>query len=172
MKDGNKMTSEEKYRKLYEQIYNLCEKNGWGDPFSYSRGKEIYMATFLGHKVAETYTGADAYDKKGACEYKSTINDNINATYNGISVQPTLDLQLKYLEEEKIGPYHNHYYARFDGGHIAEIHVMSNDVVLKLLVPKVKKQYLKKKNGKAKDPRIGVGLTTAEIQLYGKKIYG
>lgn len=166
------MTAEEKYRKLYEQMYDLCQKNGWGDPFSYSRGKEIYMATILEHKVAETYTGADAYDEDGACEYKSTINSQINATYNGISVQPTIEEQIKYLKKEKIGLYKNHYFSRFAGGQIAEIYVMSNDTVMKILTPKVKMQYPKKKSGKAKDPRIGVSLTTKEIYIYGKKIYG
>jgi hypothetical protein len=166
------MTPEEKYRKLYEQMYKLCQKNNWGDPFSYSRGKEIYMATVLNHKVAETYTGADAYDEDGACEYKSTISDEINATYNGISIQSSIEEQIKYLESDKIGAYHNHYFSRFDGGHIAEIYVMSSETVLELLVPKVKKQYPKKKSGNLKDPRIGVGLSGAEIRAYGKKIYG
>ena len=31
------MTPEEKYRDLYEQMYDLCDEQGWGDPFSYAR---------------------------------------------------------------------------------------------------------------------------------------
>ena len=38
------MTPEEKYRDLYEQMYDLCDEQGWGDPFSYARSREIYMA--------------------------------------------------------------------------------------------------------------------------------
>ena len=38
------MTPEEKYRDLYEQMYDLCKEQGWGDPFSYARSREIYMA--------------------------------------------------------------------------------------------------------------------------------
>ena len=38
------MTPEEKYRDLYEQMYELCDQQGWGDPFSYARSREIYMA--------------------------------------------------------------------------------------------------------------------------------
>ena len=47
------------------------------------------MANFLKHKVAETYSGPDGIDCDGECEYKSTIDKNIKATYNGISVQDT-----------------------------------------------------------------------------------
>lgn len=166
------MTPEEKYRKLYEEMYNLCNANSWGDPFSYSRGKEIYIATILGHKVAETYSGADAYDDAGPCEYKSTITKQICGAYNGISVQPTLEDQVNYIKNDKIGPYSNHYFARFDGGTIAEIYVMKNNDVIDLILPKVVKQYGSKSHKKSKDPRIGVNVTKKEIFKYGKKIYG
>jgi len=59
------MTPEEKYRDLYEQMYDLCEEQGWGDPFSYARSREIYMAGLLGHKVADDYSGEDAIDEDG-----------------------------------------------------------------------------------------------------------
>ena len=72
------MTPEEKYRDLYEQMYDLCEEQGWGDPFSYARSREIYMAGLLGHKVADDYAGEDAIDEFGGCEYKSTIGKNVN----------------------------------------------------------------------------------------------
>lgn len=166
------MTPEEKYRKLYEDMYNLCEENEWGDPFSYARGKEIYIATLLDHKVAKTYSGADAFDERGACEYKSTITDKICGTYNGISVQPSLNEQIEYIEKDKIGAYNNHYFARFAGGRVAEIYVMDKKDVINLVLPKVVKQYSSKKFGKAKDPRIGVNITKNEIKRYGKKIYG
>ena len=109
------MTPEEKYRDLYEQMYDLCEEQGWGDPFSYARSREIYMAGLLGHKVADDYSGEDAIDEDGGCEYKSTIGKSVNGTYNGISVQDTWELQEKYIVEDKIGKYQNHYYARFKG---------------------------------------------------------
>ena len=44
-----------KILELYEQMYKLCKDNKWGDPFSYARGKEIYMANKLGHTVAQHY---------------------------------------------------------------------------------------------------------------------
>ena len=68
------MTAEQKFRELYEEMFDLCEENGWGDPFSYARAKEIHMAGLLGHKVSDTLSGADAYEKDGKpTEYKSTI---------------------------------------------------------------------------------------------------
>ena len=83
------MTPEQKFQNLFEEMYNLCQENNWGDPFSYARSREIYMATVLGHKVAETFSGADGIDEVGECEYKSTTGKNVNGTYNGISVQDT-----------------------------------------------------------------------------------
>ena len=57
------MSPEQEYRKLYERMAQLCEEQGWGDPFSYARSKEIYAATVLGHTVADTFSGADAYNQ-------------------------------------------------------------------------------------------------------------
>ena len=67
------MTPEERYQSLYEEMYQLCEEQGWGDPFSYARSREIHMAGVLGHRIAEDYSGADAFDEDGGAEYKSTI---------------------------------------------------------------------------------------------------
>ena len=97
----NTITPELQYQALYEQLYTLCEDQGWGDPFSYARSREIHMAGILGHRIADDYSGADAFDEEGGCEYKSTIGKHINATYNGISVQDTWELQEKYLIEDK-----------------------------------------------------------------------
>tara|TARA_A100001515_G_C4425833_1_gene162004 strand:+ start:78 stop:227 length:150 start_codon:yes stop_codon:yes gene_type:complete len=38
------MKPEQKYIELYKQMADLCKQNGWGDPFSYARSKEIYAA--------------------------------------------------------------------------------------------------------------------------------
>ena len=42
-------------------LYDLCQQQGYGEPFNYSRGKEIFAAIQLGHQVASTYGGADAF---------------------------------------------------------------------------------------------------------------
>ena len=31
------MDSKEKYIQLYQQMADLCDREGWGDPFSYAR---------------------------------------------------------------------------------------------------------------------------------------
>ena len=149
------MTPQQEFASLFERMYEICEQEGWGDPFSYARSREIHMANTLGHQIATTLSGADAIDEEGECEYKSTINENgIQATYNGISVQPTWEQQVEYLENTKIGKYKNHYYARYKGAEIVELYKMSAEKVLAYLMPKLQNQY--HRESKSKDPRLGV----------------
>ena len=97
---------EKRFLELYDGMSVLCAKNGWGDPHSYARGKEINASIRLGHSVSPTLSGADAYDADGLpVEYKSTIAKNCKGTYTGISKQSTWDEQVKHLQEEKIGKY-------------------------------------------------------------------
>ena len=163
------MTPEEKYRDLYEQMYELCDEQGWGDPFSYARSREIYMAGLLGHKVADDYSGEDAIDENGGCEYKSTIGKNVNGTYNGISVQDSWEDQEKYIKEDKIGKYENHYYARFEGVRVEEVRKLTCNKILDILLTKIEKQFNQGTSHK-KDPRIGVSISNTEIKKYGTQI--
>ena len=48
------MCPKKKFKNLFNQMYKLCEKEGWGDPFSYARSKEILAACELGHDVTST----------------------------------------------------------------------------------------------------------------------
>ena len=48
------MTPEQKFQKLFEEMYTLCEENNWGDPFSYARSREIHMAGVLGQRLQKT----------------------------------------------------------------------------------------------------------------------
>ena len=158
----------QKYKKAYEELYVICEENGWGDPFSYARSREILMAATLKHEVSDTLSGADGIDEDGECEYKSTVSKNINGAYNGISVQKTWKEQKRYLIEDKIGKYNNHYIARFDGGKIAEIWKLKGKDVLSILLPKLHKKFgtvLTKK-----DPRLGASITKKEILAYGVQV--
>ncbi len=161
-------TPEQRYSELFKEMYDLCEEQGWGDPFSYAVSREIAIANALGHKKADTYSGADGIDYAGECEYKSTINKNINGAYNGISVQPTWEEQETYLREEKIGKYTNHYIARFENGLIVECYTLRGSKVLEILLPKLKKSY--ENTLTKKDPRLGATITKTEIYKYGKKI--
>lgn len=171
--DLQTLPAEQQYKILYEMMHTLCETNNWGDPFSYARSREIYQAIELGHTIGETYSGADAYIVENGemikFEYKSTINDKINGSYNGISIKPTLEEQRKYIVEEKIGCYKTHYYSRFDNGKITETWSIPGEVVVALLLPKIEKQYLNTSTKKA-DPRIGVSMTHTDIKKYGTRI--
>ena len=68
-------TPEQQYQELFEQMYELCDAQNWGDPFSYARSREIHLAGLLGHSVADDYSGADAYDENDRpVEYLSLIH--------------------------------------------------------------------------------------------------
>lgn len=162
------MTPQEQFEHHFKAMYKICEEQGWGDPFSYAVSREILIANKLGHKKADTLSGADGYDQDGACEYKSTIGKNINGAYNGISVQSTWEKQVKYLKEEKIGKYKNHYAVRFDGAEIVECYTMTGDKVLELLLPKLKKNY--ESTLTKKDPRLGASLCMTEIHKHGVRL--
>jgi len=164
------MTPEEKYQQLFEEMYQVCEENNWGDPFSYARSREIHLAGLLRHRVADDYSGADAYDiNNNPVEYKSTIGKKLTATYNGISVQNTWEDQVKYLKEDKIGKYKHHYYARYKSGKVIEVYRLDSDVVLSILLPKLKKQFEDKRV--KKDPRLGCTISNKLILQYGEKVY-
>jgi hypothetical protein len=162
------MTPEQEFKKLFERMYELCQENDWGDPFSYARSREIHIAGTLGHEISPTLSGADGIDEVGECEYKSTIAEKINGTYNGISVQPSWPEQVKYLEEKKILKYHHHYFARYSGGEIAEIYRLTGRQVFDIIVPKLKKKFSNAFS--KKDPRLGASVTYTEILRYGVKI--
>lgn len=162
------LTPEQRYQQLFEQMYELCEQQSWGDPFSYARSREIHLAGVLGHTIADDYSGADAYDEDGPCEYKSTIGKNLTATYNGISVQPTWKDQVNYLINDKIGKYKNHYFARYHLGKIVEVYKLSADDVLAILIPNLKRQYENPSN--RKDPRLGYTIPNRYITANGTRI--
>jgi hypothetical protein len=62
------------------------------------------------------------------------------------------------------------YYARYEGATVAEVWVLDSDDVLSLLLPKAQKQYATKRNGKAKDPRIGLTISAGEIRRHGRRL--
>ena len=47
---------------------------------------------------------------------------------------------------------------------------LTGEKVLEILLPKIARQYPKKKNGNAKDPRIGVTVSQKEIKENGERI--
>tara|TARA_R100001129_G_scaffold178869_1_gene155086 strand:- start:2240 stop:2743 length:504 start_codon:yes stop_codon:yes gene_type:complete len=165
----NFTTPEEEYLYLYKRMADLCKEQSWGDPFSYARSKEIYAAIKLGHTVAPTLAGADGYGPDGSPkEYKSTTGKNCKGSYTGVSNQDTWEEQVKYLKEEKILPYDEHFYNRFTGGKLVESWSMTGQKVYDVLLPKFHKQYHDGK--KRKDPRLNADITWTEIKKHGKRV--
>ncbi len=147
----------------------LCEENNWGDPFSYARAKEILAAAVLGHKIASTYAGADAFLLDGTpVEYKSTIGPKNKGAYTGISVQSTWEQQEKYLKEEKIAKYPEHYFNRFEVGDLVESWKLKGEDVYNILLPKLKGKFATVLN--KKDPRLSADVTNTEIKNYGTRV--
>ena len=165
------MTPQQEYISLYKKMADLCEQQGWGDPFSYARSKEILATIKLGHTLPgpNVFAGADAINEKGQpVEYKSTISKNCKGSYTGVSVQKTWEEQQKYLITKKIGIYPEHYYNRFEDGRLVESWKLSGKDVLSILLPKIHKQF--HSDSKRKDPRLRANITWREIQKYGKQV--
>jgi len=165
------MTPEQEYINLYKAMADLCERQGWGDPFSYARAKEITATILLGHTMPgpNAFAGADAFNKEGQpVEYKSTTGKNCKGSYTGVSVQKTWEEQEKYLITEKIGKYPEHYFNRFESGQLVESWKSPGKEVLRILLPKFKAKYptvLAKK-----DPRLSASVCWTEIQKYGTRV--
>jgi hypothetical protein len=161
--------AQQQYLDAFAALYEAADALNAGDPMSYARSREIHLACLLGHTVADSYSGADAYEADGTpVEYKSTTQRSINATYNGISAYPTWEELESYLINDKIGAYPRHYYARYEGPQVAEVWVMDADDVLALLLPKAQRQFERKRN--AKDPRPGLTLSAGEIRKHGRRL--
>lgn len=163
------LKAQQEYNELFKRMWDLCKEHEWGDPFSYARSREIHMANHLGHTIASTYSGADAIDDEGnEVEYKTTIGDNISASYTGISNQETWELQEKYLREEKLAKYPYHYIARYKDGEIKELWRLTGMQVFNILLPKFKIQYESKIA--RKDPRLSKTLTKSDIMSVGTRL--
>ena len=159
------------FERLFTIMDTFASQNGYGDVFSYGRGREIMQAIYNGHKIANTYSGADGIDKNGdGSEYKSTIQQKILATYNGLSCKPTWEKQVCYLKNDKIGKYKYHYFSRFQDGKIVEMWKASSDDVLNILLPQLSKKYHKPDRSKNADPRLSGRLNEDAIHSISKSV--
>jgi hypothetical protein len=165
------LTAQQQYLNAFAALYEAADALNAGDPMSYARSREIHLACLLGHTVADSYSGADAYEADGTpVEYKSTTQKSIKGGYTGISVQPTWEEQEAYLINDKIGCYPRHYYYRYDGAQVAEVWVMDADTVLSLILPKAQKQYHANRQKVKADPRLAVTISAGEIRKHGTRI--
>tara|TARA_R110002124_G_scaffold255971_2_gene421573 strand:+ start:1875 stop:2369 length:495 start_codon:yes stop_codon:yes gene_type:complete len=163
------MTELEKLMYHLNTADKICDGLNLGDVWSFARFKEVVAAYYLGHTLSKTLSGPDAFLPDGRpVEYKSTTGDKVKGAYTGVSVQRTWEEQDKYLEEEKIGKYAEHYYNRFEGIKLIESWVVPGNVVYELLRPKFEVKYpsvLEKK-----DPRLSATMSTRDIKKYGKRV--
>jgi hypothetical protein len=58
-------TAQQQYLDAFAALYEAADALNAGDPMSYARSREIHLACLLGHTVADTYSGADAYEADG-----------------------------------------------------------------------------------------------------------
>jgi hypothetical protein len=153
-----------------------CEKwiDAFGvDVFKSTKHTELLTCCVLGkgycvYKVTHGWDGWNPQKQK--IELKSTRGKTITATYNGISVFPTIEGQ-KDEFQRKIFECIEHYFMRLDGPRPVEMYFMSSSKVFEILWPKVEKQWQDLKAGASKkDPRIGVIMTEKEIKTFGKMI--
>ena len=154
---------------LFENVNKLAYKYNQKDVWHGGRGKEYYISYILNHAVGEEYTGADAYDKLGACEYKTTSTNHKSPKFRyNFNKLPTWKEQMEYLENEKILPYKNHYMIFFDvTGTVSEVWKLKAEVVLELLLKTIKSQYLLHKDS---EKVIDVALTPTQVREYGEKV--
>ena len=169
------MTQEDRFAYHMIGLYDTTVQNGWGsDPFLQNRTREIHMANFLGHYVADTNSGPDAYEDEGRTipvEYKSTTQGNLVATYTGISLKTTWEDQMTYLLNEKICCYPRHYFARYVGARIVEMWVMNCEHVLSGILPRVERSFNDRLSGVlTADSRLSATLSRGYIREHGTEI--
>tara|TARA_R100001594_G_scaffold34608_1_gene63633 strand:+ start:8535 stop:9044 length:510 start_codon:yes stop_codon:yes gene_type:complete len=151
-----------------EELHKLSYELGYGDP-SVNRLREIVAAIKLGHQVAETNSGPDAFDSDGnALEYKSTNQKNCQGSYTGVSNAPHWEEMDKYLRDDKILPYKYHYYNRFNRGILVESWRLTGEKVYEIIMPKLRKQYFSDKI--YADPRPNASISNTEIKKYGERV--
>jgi len=158
------------YIKAYLKVYELANKMKLKDPFQGARGKEIFAAFTLDHDIAEDYQGPDAIDDEGECEYKSAhVKTQIKKFSYAFYIKPTWKEQVRYLKEEKIGRYKNHYMILFnDDGTMKEVWKLTSKQVLDLLLPNLKNRF--KSLVKNKTKSVIVNLVPSQVRETGERI--
>ena len=138
-------------------MYNLCIDNDWGDPFSYARSREIYMALMLKHTIASTFSGADALEGNVKLIKSTTrLTSMVRTTVLALSLRGTSSL---LICTDKISKYLYHFFARFEDGKIVELWQLTSDKVLNLLVPKLKRSTMMKQS------KLTPGLVPISLRL-------
>jgi len=168
------MTDFERLTESVANLYAICGRKNYGDPFASGRLREMILAEHLGHKICDTLHGADAYGADGYIrEYKTTSDNNYLKGRYDVSFYTTWKEQKEYLITKKLGSCKYHYFALFTYEQkLKQIWVMHGDKVMEILFPKIKKSWdsLIKREYK-KHPALYGTVTKSEIEKFGAKIY-
>ena len=164
------MTPIMKIKKGIKLILEGAREGGWGDPFAAGRLREILLADYLGHELAKTLHEEDATDPKTnkKQEYKTTLESRGFVGRYDISTQDTLETQIEYINEKKIGCY-DHVYATFNEDYeITGIMTAKGKDVAERITPKFLVKFGKETSNKRKD--LHATLTAKDLREIGERI--
>jgi hypothetical protein len=142
--------------------------------------REVVASLQTGCIPSTAKSGADCINERliptqMGCERKSTIGKHPCGNYTGISRKNSWEEQVEYLKV-KIRDLGRHYFDRFDPvtGELIESWWMTGEQAYEILLPKIKKDFLRKKKqaeeGKSPaDPRPSGTICWKEIKKYGTK---
>lgn len=165
------MTPINKIKQGIKLLLEGSREGGWGDPFASGRLREILVADFLGHELAKTLHEEDATDLKTGIkqEYKTTFDYRGFLGRYDLSTQISLEEQIKYIHEEKIGCY-DHVYATFNEEYkIAGLMIAKGKDVAERIIPKIINKFGKETSNKRKD--LHATLTAKDIREIGSKVF-
>jgi len=140
--------------------------------------REVVGALQTGCVPLTTKTGPDCLNEslpigQRGCERKSSTGKRPSGTYSGLSCKDTWEEQKEYLIA-KIRNCGRHYFDRFHPvtGQMVESWWMTGEQAYELLLPKIKKDFLRKKKlakeGKINaDPRLSGTICWTEIKDFG-----
>ena len=136
---------------LYDSMETLGYKLSGKNCHISGNAREILLANYLGHKVSKQQYKEDAMDGETPVEYKSCDIDSsgIKFTFSCLRVQQEEEVNIEYLEKEKVLP-KDHYYAVFAGSKVVRCWKLSGEETLALILPKYLEAH---KNFKFKDEK-------------------
>ena len=136
--------------------------------------REIQASILTGCRPNNKKSGPDCFyqedDEWYPAERKSCITKNINGSYTGISVKPSWDEQVEYLNY-KVRAMGRHYFDRFDPftGALVESWYLTGQQVFDIILPKLKKAYSTTLSNA--DPRLSASVCMTKIKQHGKQVF-
>lgn len=167
------MANKDEVLSAVQHLVEVFDKHKLGNPFVSGRLREALVARFLGHQLSDGYQGFDARSLPNAhgigefYEYKITSGRYLSGRYD-IPYRSTWEEQKTYVIEEKLAC-SQHFFARFDGYELIEVRRMSYDILVELLLPKIRAKYLQDKS-QLQNRGLYVTLTDPDIRCHSKSM--